>query len=103
MISKSSVIYINTGHEHVGQKNQSDILIQIEAARELSKPFFVIIDRRLSQDELDEIRKYFSKDNVIKRISSRYGKRELYQNCGFRNKTSDVYVDIITQDSIEKD
>lgn len=46
----------------------SELLIQATIARELKLPFFIIIDRRLTQDEIENIRKYFSKDNVIKEI-----------------------------------
>ncbi len=46
-----------------------DIMSQIDIARELNKPFFIIKDRRLSQEETEEIDKYFSKDNIIHRIT----------------------------------
>lgn len=53
----------------------SDILIQIKIARELKKPFFIIKDSRLTNDETEEIGKYFSKDNVVKEITVDIGSK----------------------------
>lgn len=55
--------YLNSLRNYDG-----DILTQINIARELNKPFFIIIDSRMSQGEIEETRKYFSKDNVIKEV-----------------------------------
>ena len=46
-----------------------DILTQIDIARKFQKPFFIIIDKRLSNEEAKEIEEYFSKDNIIKRMT----------------------------------
>lgn len=51
------------------RNDDSDISVQINIARELNKQFFIIKDRRLSQDDIEEIRKYFSNDNIIKEIT----------------------------------
>jgi len=53
-----------------------DILNQISIARELNKPFFIIKDSRLSQEEIEEIEKYFSKDNVIQEIMVNMGDKK---------------------------
>ena len=58
-----------------------NIITQINIARELKKPFFIIIDNKLSKVEKEFIRKYFSKDNIIERmdvdIRSRKGTRDI--------------------------
>ena len=45
-----------------------EIMTQIQIARQLKKPFFVVIDSRLSMEDISEINEYFSKDNIIKRV-----------------------------------
>ena len=43
-----------------------DIIAQIGIARELDKPFFIIDDSRLLKEEIEEVRRYFSNDNIIR-------------------------------------
>ena len=45
-----------------------DIMAQISIVRELKKPFFMIIDCKLSQEEKQYVGEYFSKDNIVKRM-----------------------------------
>jgi hypothetical protein len=51
------------------RKSDEDIMTQIGIARELKKPFLIIEDSRMLQPDIEETRRYFSKDNVIDRIS----------------------------------
>lgn len=44
-----------------------DILAQIDTARKFQKPFFIVFDNRLSDDEIKEIDEYFSNDNIVKK------------------------------------
>lgn len=93
------------------RNNDDDILTQISIARELNKPFFIIQDRRLSQDDTEEIRKYFSKDNVIKEVtvdignnnSTRIVASEIRQAMRCMHPCGDKTIGIVTQDSDEKD
>lgn len=92
------------------RNDDSEILTQVSMARELNMPFFVIIDRRLPQSETEEIRKYFSKDNVAKELIVDIGSKnsaiivaseirhmmECMYPCGDRT------INIVTQDSIEE-
>ena len=50
-----------------------DIMTQIGIARELKKPFLIIEDSRMLLPDIEETRKYFSKDNVVDRISVNLG------------------------------
>lgn len=43
-----------------------DVITQIGIARELDKPFFIIEDSRLLKEEIEEARRYFSNDNIIR-------------------------------------
>lgn len=56
--------------------NDKDIMNQVNIARELKKPFVIINDRRLSKNDTDDIRKYFSNDNVVKEITVDIGSKE---------------------------
>lgn len=51
------------------RNSDEEILTQINLARELKKPFFIVEDSRLSQSEKEEMRRYFSNDNIIERIA----------------------------------
>lgn len=51
------------------RKSDEDIMNQIEIARELKKPFFIVEDSRMLQPDLEETRRYFSKDNVVDKIT----------------------------------
>lgn len=55
------------------RKSDEDIMTQIGIARELKKPFFIIEDSRMLQPDIEETRRYFSKDNVIERVSVNLG------------------------------
>lgn len=58
------------------KRKNKNILNQIKIARELKKPFIIINDRRLLKNEEDDIRNYFSKDNVVKEITVDIGSKE---------------------------
>ncbi len=45
-----------------------EILLSIESAIELKKPFFIIIDSKLTKEEKEEIDTYFRGNNIIKRM-----------------------------------
>lgn len=45
-----------------------EILLSIGAAIELKKPFFIVIDSRLTKEEKEEIDRYFRGNNIIKRM-----------------------------------
>ena len=55
------------------RKSDEDIMTQIGIARELKKPFLIIEDNRMLQPDIEETRRYFSKDNVVDRISVNLG------------------------------
>ncbi len=55
------------------RKSDEDIMTQIGIARELKKPFSIIEDSRMLQSDIEETRRYFSKDNVVDRISVNIG------------------------------
>ncbi len=61
------------------RNNDKDIMKQVKIARKLKKPFVIINDRRLSKDDTDEIRKYFSNDNVVREITVDIGSKESLQ------------------------
>ena len=50
------------------KENGEDIATQVNIARELKKPFFVVIDRNLSKEDRQYLDEYFSKDNIISRM-----------------------------------
>ncbi len=93
------------------RNNDGDIQIQVSIARELNLPFFIIIDRRLSQSEIDEIRKYFSKDKVVKELmvdigsenSAKIVSSEIRQMMKCMYPCEGQTIEIVTQDSDEKD
>lgn len=51
------------------KRSDKDIMDQIDMARELKKPFFIIEDTRMSQPDIEETRRYFSRDNVVGKLS----------------------------------
>lgn len=93
------------------RNDDREILTQVSMARELNMPFFVIIDRRVSQNDTEEIRKYFSKDNVVKELVVDIGSENsaMIVASEIRHMMECMYpcenrtIDIVTQDSIEKD
>lgn len=50
------------------KNNNEDIATQVDIARELKKPFFLVIDRNLSKEDRQYLDEYFSKDNIISRM-----------------------------------
>lgn len=50
------------------KENGENIATQVNIARELKKPFFVVIDRNLSKEDRQYLDTYFSKDNIISRM-----------------------------------
>jgi len=93
------------------RNNDGDIQTQVSIARELNLPFFIIIDRRLSQSEIEDIRKYFSKDKVVKELLVDIGSENSAKivSSEIRNMMKCMYpceeqtIRIVTQDSGEKD
>lgn len=93
------------------RNDDREILTQISVARELNMPFFVIIDRRMSQNDTEEIRKYFSKDNVVKELVVDIGSEnsamivasEIRHMMECMYPCEDKAINIVKQDSIEKD
>lgn len=87
--------------------DNSDIHNQIRMARELNLPFFTIIDRRLSKNEIEEIRKFFSKDNVVKELiidigsenSAKIVASEIRHMMECMYPLEDKTIRIVTQDS----
>jgi hypothetical protein len=80
-ISKCKIFIIlgTKGYLKSLRRNDKDITNQVNIARELKKPFVIIKDRRLSKNDLDDINKYFSNDNVIKEITVDIGSKESSQ------------------------
>lgn len=89
----------------------NNILTQITIARELNKPIFIIIDRRMSQDDTEEIRKYFAKDNVIKEIKVDIGDKksamivasEIKHALACMFPSEDKEINVMAHDADEKD
>ena len=85
-----------------------DIMTQIGIARELKKPFFMIVDNKLSKEEKRYIGEYFSKDNIVKRMEVDIGSRKATRDVAIEIKrltwevTGDDNVQIITQDSDDR-
>lgn len=50
------------------KNNDENIATQVNIARELKKPFFLVIDRNLSKEDRQYLDEYFSKDNIISRM-----------------------------------
>lgn len=48
--------------------NDENIMIQIDVARAMNKPFLIVIDRNLSKENRQYLEEYFSKDNIISKI-----------------------------------
>jgi hypothetical protein len=61
------------------RKSDKDIMDQIDIARELKKPFLIIEDGRMSQQDKEETRRYFSKDNVIDKITVNLGDKKSWE------------------------
>lgn len=62
-----------------------DILTQIDIARKFQKPFLIVVDKRLSKDEIKEIEEYFSNDNIIKRTTI-----DMYSHISKRDVASEI-------------
>ena len=81
-----------------------NIMTQISIARELKKPFFMIIDNKLSKEEKQYISEYFSKDNIVKRMEVDIGDRKATRYVAREIKrlawetTGDDDVRIVTHD-----
>ncbi len=63
------IVLSTNGYLESLRRQDKNILNQISIARELKKPFVIIEDARMLQPDIEEIRKYFSKDNVVERVS----------------------------------
>jgi hypothetical protein len=57
------------------KESDENIMTQISIARELKKPFLIIEDSRMLQQDLEETRKYFSNDNVVDRLTIDIGNK----------------------------
>ncbi len=55
------------------RRSDENITNQINIARELKKPFLIIEDTRMLPPDIEEARRYFSKDNVVDKISINLG------------------------------
>ena len=53
-----------------------NITTHINIARKFKKPFFIVVDSKLSKAEKQYIGEYFSKDNIIKRMEVNIGSRK---------------------------
>lgn len=62
------VVIVTKNYLDALRNMDGDILTQIDLAREYKKPFFIVIDRRLSNKEVKEIDEYFANDNIVKRM-----------------------------------
>lgn len=62
-----------------------DILTQIDIARKFQKPFLIVVDKRLSKNEIKEIDEYLSNDNIIKRVAI-----DIYDHISKRNVASEI-------------
>ena len=80
-ISKCKIFIVlgTKGYLKSLRRNDKDIMDQVNIARELKKPFVIINDRRLSKNDTEDIRKYFSNDNVVKEIIVDIGSKESSQ------------------------
>lgn|SRR3990167_2909986 len=73
-----SDLFITLGtRNYVASLKEADesIAIQIDTARKFEKPFFMIIDRKLSKEDRQYLDEYFSKDNIISRMEVDMGNR----------------------------
>lgn len=77
-ISRSNlfIVLINRSYIESLRNFDGNITTQINIARELKKPFFIIVDSKLSKEEKRYIGEYFSKDNIIKRVEVDIGDRK---------------------------
>ena len=106
-ISTSSLFVVVATKNYIGAIRHLDrnITAQINIAREFKKPFFMIVDSKLSKEEKKYIGEYFSKDNIIKKMevdiknkkTARYIAREIKRLTW--EITGDSNVRIITEDS----
>lgn len=48
--------------------NDENIMISIDVARAMNKPFLMVIDRNLSKEDRQYLEEYFSKDNIMSKI-----------------------------------
>lgn len=90
------------------RKLDGDIIAQIGTAHIFGKPFFIVIDKRLSQEEKEEIDIYFSQYNVIRKMEIDVGNIISMKNVAaeikrltvqFANAPEEEYIKIITMNS----
>ncbi len=112
-ISDLFILLINTNYIESIKNLDGNILTQIETARNLNKPFFMIIDKNMSKEEMEFLSNYFSEDNIIKIMEidmrDRYATKEVAKEIKrlavkLSTKTAkdlpiDDDVKLITQDS----
>lgn len=55
--------------------NDENIMIQIDVARAMNKPFLIVIDRNLSKENRQYLEEYFSKDNIMSKIDIDMGNK----------------------------
>ncbi len=69
-ISGSELFIVLGTRNYVTSLKEVDesIAIQIDTARKFKKPFFMIIDRNMSKEDMQYLDEYFSKDNIISRM-----------------------------------
>lgn len=67
------IVLSTKGYLESLKKSDKNIMTQIGIARELKKPFLIVEDSRMLQPDIEETRRYFSKDNVVERVSVNLG------------------------------
>jgi hypothetical protein len=76
IIGSDLFIVLGTRYYIISLKEADEsISTQIDIARKLKKPFFMIIDRNLSKEDRKYLDEYFSKDNIISRMEVDIGNR----------------------------
>lgn len=76
-VRKSNLFIVLATRNYVKslKKDEENLTIQIETAREFKKPFFIVIDRNMTKDDRQYLDEYFSKDNIISRMEVDIGNR----------------------------
>ena len=108
--SKFFIVLATRGYLKDLKSEDKDIMTQIDMAREMNKPFYIIKDRRLSQKETEEIDKYFSGDRIIKETKADIGSESSARNVASEIKQMMICmfpenkgIRLVTQDTIDKD
>lgn len=85
-----------------------EIIAQIGTAHIFGRPFFIVIDKRLSQEEREEIDIYFSEYNIIRKMEIDFENIKSMKDVAeelkrltrkFANESEDGEIRIITMNS----